>query len=189
VKQELGLRVELPAEVDPDTVQANGLDRPDDEHDDRHDSEQHQHGETYPRRTGHAPMLRHVHVRLLTRTAKIAQPFGGRLLFIRGARGALRNDSVAPEGPDRAGSESGRYWARSNRRPRQLGSTLDDSVGGLQGVFGGEDDDARPPRRTDFDAVDAQIRHGARSPSPASVAKLLRALADVLDGGEPCSDD
>ena len=88
----------------------------------------------------------------------------------------------------------GRYWARSKLGSTRLGDTQADFLGGLQDVLGEEDDEPPPLCRTAYDSVDAQIQHAVGrqlageedgdSPTPAALAKLLRALADVLDGGQ-----
>ena len=59
-------------------------------------------------------------------------------------------------------------------------------MGGLRDILDGGEDDPRPLWRTRFDSVDAQIRHTSASPTPAALARLLRALADVLDGEDSC---
>jgi len=71
----------------------------------------------------------------------------------------------------------------------------------LQDLLGEEDEDPRPPHATRFDSVAAQILHeflaptvpeqwaeatpgrGGPAPAPEAVARFLRALADLLDGG------
>jgi hypothetical protein len=70
----------------------------------------------------------------------------------------------------------------------------------LQDLLGEEDDEPPPLCRTAFDSVAARIQHelvrrlageeDGDTPTAAALAKLLRALADVLDGGQVrCSDN
>jgi len=66
-------------------------------------------------------------------------------------------------------------------------------VRGLQDLLGEEDDEPPPLCRTAFDSVAAQIQHelvrrlageaDGDTTTPAALAKLLRAVADLLDGG------
>ena len=71
---------------------------------------------------------------------------------------------------------------------------------GLQDLLREENDEPPPLCRTAFDSVAAQIQHelvrrlagkeDGDTTTPAALAKLLRALAGVLDGGQlRCSDD
>lgn len=71
----------------------------------------------------------------------------------------------------------------------------------MQDLLGEEDEDPRPLEDTRFDSVAAQIRDGflallvpelgaeaspgkgGPAPAPEAVARFLRALADLLDGG------
>ena len=95
----------------------------------------------------------------------------------------------------------GRYWARSEPGANQPAATEADFVGDLQGVVGESDDEPRPLSTTPFHSVDGQILHslrallpperqaeghperGAPAGDPDAVAALLRAVADLLDGG------
>jgi len=107
----------------------------------------------------------------------------------------------AQEGHNQADTEDGRYWARSNPEGDRLGSTQRDFSGLLQELLGGEDDDPRPSCTTPFHSAGGQIRdsfremlaaerapvglpQGGPGPAPVALARLLRALADVLDPGQ-----
>jgi hypothetical protein len=96
---------------------------------------------------------------------------------------------------------SGRYWARSKPGPDRRDATGSHFVGDLQDLLGEADDEPRPLSATPFHSVGGQIRdslgalpvpelgvacrpvRGGPAPTPAAVARLLRDLADLLDGG------
>ena len=96
----------------------------------------------------------------------------------------------------------GRYWARSKTGIDRREATADHFVGDLQDLLGDGDDDPRPLSATPFHSIGGQIRdslgalpvpelgaaarpgRGGPAPTPAAVARLLRDLADLLDGGQ-----
>lgn len=95
----------------------------------------------------------------------------------------------------------GRYWARSKPGPDRLGATDGHFVRDLQDLLGDGDGEPRPLSATQFHSVGGQIQdslggllarelgaeacpgRGGLAPTPAAVARLLRDLADLLDGG------
>jgi hypothetical protein len=96
----------------------------------------------------------------------------------------------------------GRYWARSKPGADLPNATEAYFARDLQDLLGEAEDEPRPLSATPFHSVDGQIQHTLRAllaperkaegrpgrgglrPAPASVARLLRDLADLLDGGE-----
>jgi hypothetical protein len=97
--------------------------------------------------------------------------------------------------------KSGRYWARSKPDADRPDATGAHFVADLQDLLGAADDEPRPLSATPFHSVDGQIQHSSRAllapdwqaegrpgrggprPAPVAVARLLRDLADLLDGG------